>query len=97
MPYRLEREARLHHETAASARPGLQRAAVKLDPLPHPCEPIASAIPGECSSTVVCHLDLDLTHAVANDDGSLCRARVLDDVRERLLQDPIGGDVDAGR
>ena len=48
-------------------------------------------------STVVEHLELDVVAAVANRHPRLRGPRVLERVRQRLLHDPVGGEVDAGR
>jgi hypothetical protein len=70
---------------------------VKLGSLPHSGKAIARPIPFDGPLTVVGDLDLDRSRPVADNDVHPRRTGVLDDVRERLLQDSVGRDIDAWR
>ena len=48
-------------------------------------------------STVVDYLKLDVVAAIANGHTHVGGSRVLERVGQRLLHDPVGGEVDAGR
>src|SRR4029453_5495488 len=70
---------------------------VRADPLPHPDEPVARprlAI-GRRPRAVVGDLELELVLAIPHGDPGPNGPRVLDRVRERLLDDPVGRQVDA--
>ena len=77
-----------------------QRAAQHRRPLPHPDQAAAlvrrldawPARPGPRSSATVISRASD---GVAHDHARVAAARVLERVRERLLDDPVGGDLEA--
>jgi hypothetical protein len=57
---------------------------------------VAVPVAVRVDAAVVLDLDLDVALAVADDDPGVRRPVVLERMRERLLHDPVGGDVDAG-
>ena len=62
-------------------------------PLLHANEPVACATAGTVAGTVVDHLELECRIRVPNGDPRLRPSGVLEDVGERLLNDPVGGQV----
>jgi hypothetical protein len=48
-------------------------------------------------SAVVDHFEFDVVVSVANRHPRVCGSRVFERVRQGLLHDPVGGEVDAGR
>ena len=78
-------------------RPALERAAEERDALAHPDEPVPAAGGRRAGAGAVVGTSRlsDLRLAV---ERTLPRrtGRVLRDVRQRLLDDPVGGEVDAG-
>ena len=76
---------------------GLELAAVDRDPLAHADQAVAAALAAAVSGAVVGDGQLDVAVAVADDHlGALC-ARVLDRVGQALLDESVGGQVDARR
>ncbi|MDP9136066.1 MAG: hypothetical protein M3N56_14705 [Actinomycetota bacterium] len=65
--------------------------------LAHPDESLAvvAGVRRRRAAAVVGDLKFELGCAVADDDASARRAGVLERVGERLLDDPVGGQVDA--
>src|SRR6478735_2586022 len=88
-------EAGGHHEPAAGARARLDRAPDERDALAKPDQPVACAVAGGLGASVVGDLDLDLVLAPADGDPCPRRARVLERVRERLLDHAVRRKVDA--
>jgi hypothetical protein len=83
---------------AFGMRPRLQLSAQHRGPLPHPCDTAAAGLPGgPHASAVVEHGDLDGVGEVAHGDVRTRGARVAERVRQRLLDDAVGRQVDAGR
>jgi hypothetical protein len=83
---------------ATVRRPGGQRAAVEGRALAHPDDPVAGTVAiGARPTAVVGDLELDLAVAVAHDDARASVTGVAQDVREALLEDAVGGQVEAGR
>src|SRR4051812_20038741 len=84
-------------EAATVARPGLERTAAQGHPLAHPGEAVPGAVRGCIGTPVVRDLELQL---VVTPPQRHPRARgpgVLERVRERLLDETVRGEVDAGR
>ena len=79
------------------AVPGGHLAAVDLDPLADADEAVAEAVARPSARAVVAHLDLQLVGPVAEGHVGVAGARVLERVGQALLDDPVGGEVDAPR
>ena len=87
-------------EPAAGLRARLERAAVHRDPLAHADQAVAAAALGAAvdAPAVVGDLEAERTRLVAHDAPSPCAGPgVLQHVGERLLHDPVRGEVDAAR
>jgi hypothetical protein len=89
--------SRAHSEPALDGPSGLERAAVQPYPFAHPGDPVATPRPVRTASTVVDYLKLDVVAVVANGHPRVGGSRVLERVRQGLLHDPLGREVDAGR
>ena len=83
----------------AGAPADVERPAVERDALAHPDEPVpAIAVMARGGpAAVVADLDLHRACLVAHEHASPRPAGVLGRVRQRLLDDPVGGKIDAGR
>ena len=82
-----------------SARPGVERAAVERDALAHPDEAVAAAV-GRAARAGPSSRPRARAPSAAVADGDLgapAPPGVLERVRERLLHDPVRGQVDARR
>src|SRR5438034_800270 len=79
-------------------RPGarLELAAVDGDPLSHADEAVSALVAVAPTWAVVAHRQLDAAVAVADEHLGVCRAGVLERIREPLLDEPVGGQVDTG-
>ena len=84
---------------AVAAAAGLERAAEQRDPLAHAdgARARAGRAPALGAGAVVEDRQLELVGAVAQAHLGAQRPRVLDHVGQRLLDDPVGREVDAGR
>ena len=92
----VEREARAHEEAAVRLPAALEDASDHSDPLAHSRKTVTIAA-FSCCAAIVGDLELELVARVAHDDAGVGWASVLERVRERLLHDAVGGDVDARR
>src|SRR5207237_513221 len=81
----------------ACAGPGLELTTVDRNPLAHADEAVSTLVAVSSAAAVVAHRQLDLPVAVADEHLGVLRARVLERVRESFLDEPVGGEVDAGR
>ena len=84
----------------AAFRPGgrLESAAEHGDALLHPDEPVpAVAVRGGDAGAVVDDLELEPAQTAPDADVRLSGAGVLEDVRERLLHDPVRREVERAR
>src|SRR4029453_5001981 len=85
-------------EAANWMRTGFDRAAVHRHALAHTREPVtAGAVLALRRPPVVRDLEVDGVPAVADGPPRVRGPCVLDRVRQRLLDDPVGGEVEAGR
>src|SRR5207247_793531 len=91
-----ERERRPDAEAAVLAGARLRPAAEQADALLHPDQAVAGCADASADA-VVLDLELDPVRSSADDDLRSGGVRVLERVRQRLLDDPVGGEVDAGR
>ena len=57
--------------------------------------PRPGTVPG--ARAVVCDLELEIVRVVTEKDPGARGAGVLEGIRQRLLHDPVGGEVDARR
>ena len=84
-------------EAALVARAGAQLAAVDLHALAHADEAVPVARGGAVGAgAAVFDLQPELCRLPFQPDRGGRPARVLPDVGERLLEDPVGGEVEAG-
>ena len=92
-----QRQARVHPVAALGTRARLETAVEERDALAHPHEPVAAgrAVPVGRAAAVVEHLEVDRVGAVGDRDPGPRRARVLERVGERLLDDPVRRQVEA--
>ena len=67
------------------------------DALAHSDQTVPGAGTVTGAGTVVCDLELDVVPAVTEKHPGMCGAGVFEDVCQRLLHDPVGGDVNARR
>src|SRR3954470_10982057 len=86
-----------HDEAAAVTRPGLERATAERDALTHAGESVPGTARRRVRTAVVRYLQLELRVAPAERDPRPRRPGVLERVRERLLHEPVGREVDARR
>ena len=87
-----DRQQDANGEAAARPPAGVEPAAVERDAFTHADEAVPAARrPLRRSRAVVGDLELERVRAVANVDASRALARVLERVRQRLLDDPVGG------
>src|SRR3954467_10201310 len=82
-----QREAGGQHEAAAVHGAGAHLATVDLHPLADADEAMAEAVARRGAAAVVAHVDPQLARAVADDDVGAARLRVLERVRQPLLDD----------
>src|SRR5205823_1514020 len=93
----------VHRDTGAqlvpAARPGagIHVSAVHGDAFAHPDEPVAAAVAGAVALAVVGDDELDLFRAVPDEHVRVPCARVLEGVRETLLDHAVGGQVNPRR
>src|ERR671937_64382 len=92
-----DRQARAKPVATLRPRAGLELAAVHGDALAHADEAVSALVAVAAARTVVAHRQLDVAVAVANDDLGPLRPGVLERIREPLLDEPVSGEVDAGR
>jgi hypothetical protein len=91
-------EAARGYEPAALHGARLDRPAEDRDSLAHPDQPVASAACADApAGAVVDDLQLDAVAQIPDLDPHAPAAGVLEDVRERLLDDPVRGQLDCGR
>src|SRR5262249_27664972 len=84
-------------EAAAVARATFERAPDDRDSLLHADESVAAArLPVDIPLAVILHLELELVGRPADGHPRAGRARVLESVRQRLLDDAVGGEIDTG-
>src|SRR5215211_5054921 len=85
-------------QAVASFRPRarLEHAAVDRDPLAHANEAVAAAVAAADALAVVAHGDLDFPGAIADEYLRPLCPRMLERVGEALLDEAVGGEVDAG-
>src|SRR2546423_2924772 len=74
----------------------LELAAVDRHPLAHADEAVSALVAVAPTRAVVAHRQLDVAVAVADEHLGVCRAGVLDRIREPLLDEAVGGQVDTG-
>ena len=94
---RLQRQAGVDAEAALGQRPGLERAAEHRRALAHPGDAAAAAVRGRRASPPRPSSRTSSSStpgARAHGHLGAARARVAQRVRERLLDDPVGGQVD---
>src|SRR6478735_598175 len=84
-------------EAAAITGACLERTAAQRDAFAHPCETVSRPVGRRLRVAVVRDLELELVLAPPQRHPRLRRACVLERVRERLLDEPVGGEVDARR
>ena len=94
---RLEREAGAEHEAAVGCRACGHLAAVDLDAFADADEAVAEAVARRGADAVVAYLDAQLVGPVADGHVGPARARVLERVRQALLDDAVRGEVDRAR
>src|SRR5262249_62106916 len=87
-----------HGEAAPGAWTRGQAAAVDRRPLAHTDQavPAAASVWSGVRRPVVDDLEVDSVPAERDPNRDACRRRVLERVRERLLDDAVGGEVDPG-
>src|SRR5919198_1999807 len=90
-------EPRAKPVAAADPGPGLELAAVDRHALSHADEAVAALVAVAAAGAVVAHGELDVPVAVADEHLRLVRPGVLDGVRQAFLDEPVRGEVDAGR
>src|SRR6478736_2805719 len=94
---RLDHQARLHLPAAALGRAGVDRPAEHGGTLAHPVQ-AASSQPRRAAAAVVVNVDLHgAVHAQHAHVGCHVGSGMLERVGERLLHDPVGGQLDARR
>src|SRR4051812_8873659 len=74
---------------AAGLGPGLQGAAVEVDPLPHADQSVTAPTAVSGARPVVCDLEIETARPVADGDGCVCGAGVLEGVGQGFLDDPV--------
>src|SRR6478609_4852967 len=84
-------------EATAVTGPGLERTPAQRDAFPHPRKAVPRPVRRRLRAAVVRHLELELVVTPPQCDPGLRRTGVLERVRQGLLDEPIGGKVDAGR
>src|SRR5581483_6351649 len=82
---------------AAGPRAGLELAAVDRDALAHPDQAVPSFVAVAVAAPVVAHRQLDVPVAVADEHLRPARPRMLERVRQALLNEAVRGQVDARR
>src|SRR5919201_4775307 len=92
-----DRKPRAKPVAAAYARSGLELAAVDRHALAHVDEAVSALVAVAPARAVVAHGELDVPVAVANEPLRRMRPRVLEAVRQALLDEPVRGEVDPGR
>ena len=98
MSRRLQRQAGVDAEAALGQRPGLERAAEHRRALAHPRDPAAGAVRGRAPCRRGRRRGRRARAAPGAErtvTSARRRAGVAQRVRERLLHDPVGGQVDA--
>src|SRR5438128_9053352 len=90
-----DREPGTKPVAAPRSRTSLQLAAVDRDALAHPDEAVPASVAAAGAAAVVAHRQLDVPVAVANHDLRPQRAGVLEGIRQALLDEPVGSQVDA--
>src|SRR5439155_21880061 len=88
---------RLQSAPAALPFPPRQPAAVELDALADPDQPVPAALSAAPAGAIVDDLEFELAASVAENDDGVAGVCVLEHVRQRLLDDPVGREVEAGR
>jgi hypothetical protein len=86
-----------HDEPTADALTRVDRASHQRHALPQAREPVASAAVAGLRAAVVRDLELERVLLPPDGDPGASRACVAERVRQRLLDDPIRGEVDARR
>src|SRR5438128_1104477 len=84
------------HEASQRRGPCAELATEHLDPLAHPDEAVAARLRALWTGAVVADRQQQRVGLVIDDDFDAARARVLEDVGDRLLDDPVGGQVEGG-
>src|SRR3954451_14621501 len=84
-------------EAAAVTGPSLERTAAQRDAFTHTRETVARAVRRCLRVTIVRDLELELVVPPPQRHPGLCRAGVLERVGQRLRDEPVGREVDAGR
>src|SRR5919201_7100442 len=92
-----DRKPRAKPVAAAYPGSGLELAAVDRYALAHADEAVSALVAAAPARAVVAHGELDVPVAVANEHLRLMRPRVLEAVRQALLDEPVRGEVDPGR
>ena len=85
------------HEAAPVRDAGAHLAAVDLHALADADEPVAEAVARRAAEAVVADLELQRVRLVAHGHVGPGRARVLERVRQALLDDAVGGELDRPR
>jgi hypothetical protein len=78
-------------------RTGLEVAAEEGDALAHADEAVAPFAFARASDPVVSHLECEQVLACADPNPRACRTGMLEHVRERLLHDPVDGELQRRR
>src|SRR5437763_3147952 len=92
-----DRKPRAKPVAAARPRSGLELAAVDGHALAHADEAVSTLVAVAPARAVVAHGELDVPVAVADEHLRLAGSRVLQRVRQALLDEPVLGEVDSGR
>src|SRR6266498_887243 len=93
----LDREPGAQAVAASGAGAGLELAAVDRHALAHADQAVSALVAVAAAETVVAHGQLDLPVAVPDEHLGVLRPSVLEGVRQALLDEPVSGEVDAGR
>jgi hypothetical protein len=79
------------------ARAGVQLAAEQVDPFPHPGQPVTGLVGGGgWGLAIIGDVKSESVGVVVDDNARPRRSGVFEGVRERLLDDAVGGQVEAG-
>ena len=94
---RLEREPGTDRVAAVPAGAGVQLAAEQVDSFPHPGQPVTGAVGGRgWGLAVIDDVQSEGVGVVVDDNARPRRSGVFEGVGERLLDDAVGGQVEAG-
>ncbi len=85
----------MENETAVLRRPALQVAAEQCDAFADADQAVASAR-GDRSVAAVSNFHIEMARSIVNVDRRADMARVLANVGEAFLDDPVGGEVERG-